>query len=442
MDGASRFRILLGTVAVLVAVMASLALLNVLLEEPLPLGDGDGDDGGQPGGSGNPFQPPDDGGTDGGDGQQGDGGGGERNKNPCDVAEPTVQGLAIGFTLLAMLMWVIAVWWRQKKATRVMNAWAIVALVLTLIAVTALFAWWIVHKVCSLDVFDLKSCLEIAHSLRNAFILFLVPAVGLLAFAIVRKRGGKAFWGLWSGAGLVFAYLAVLALAGWLVAEDLCEKQFEEPDIEPPDGGDGDGGDGGNGTDGSDGGDGGSDPGTGGDSGGGGSGSGGGRGSGGGGRSAPSVPQVSPFFLLVILGIAAVIVVIVLAFKGRQDKMKAIAAGQMDISGRGGVLSLFTETDLESNDRVVAAYRRFLDHCRVYGVPKKPQETPREHGERAADQLDLDFETMKELIDAYALIRLGARDATPEQRAEAIRISRNLQPKTVRARKVRKGGPA
>ncbi len=415
MDGPSRARILLGSIAVFVAVLASLALLNVLLEEPLPLNDEPGEGGGDPGG--NPFNPaPTEGPSDtGGDGDT-------RSKDPCKRIEPPVKVVALTTTIISMGLWVFAVWWRQKRQTRVMNGWAIGALLVTLLAVTALFAWWIIHKVCSLDVFNLKTCLEIAHSLRGAFFFFLVAAVGLVGFGIVRSRSGKKFWSLWSIAGFVFVYLAVLALVGWLVAEDMCDRQFKEPDlddIKPPDNGNDPPG-GNTNTGGDPGGNPGGNPGFGGGQNGGG---------GGGGGGVPAMPQVSPFALLVILGMAALVTVLVLAVKGRQDQQRAMAMAALDAGGRAGMMRLFKDTDLESDDGVVATYQRFLDQAMLTGAAKKPHETPREHAKRASSVMSLPFEDVEPLLDAYLHVRLAEGPLPEERRTLAMSLAALIRPR-------------
>lgn len=427
MDGPSRARIVLGTVAVLVAVLASLALLNVLLEEPLPLGDDNGNEGGPSGGNPIPTAPSDPGTPTESGGQEG------RSQDPCKRIEPPAKVVALTSTVIAMGLWVLAVWWRQKRQTRVMNGWAIGALLVTLLAVTALFAWWIIHKVCSLDVFDLNSCLEIAHSLRGAFFFFLVMAAGLIGFSVLRAKRGQKFWSLYSIAGFVFVYLAILALVGWLVAEDMCDRQFKEPDlddIKPPDNGDP------------------GDPGSpsppstppsnpGGNTGfGGGQGGGGG---GGGGGAVPALPQVSPFALLVILGIAALVTVLVLAVKGRQDQQRAMAMAALDAGGRAGMIRLFMDTDLDSNDGVVATYRRFLDQATLTGAAKKPHETPREHARRACKTMSLPFEEVEPLVDAYLHVRLAEGALPEERRTLAMSLARLIRPTaSVSARRRRK----
>ncbi len=418
MDGPSRARIVLGSIAVVVAVLASLALLNVLLEEPLPLGDDKGNEGGSSGGN-IITGPPDEEGAP----AQSEGGGEQRSKDPCKAIEPPAKTVALVSTVISMGLWVIAVWWRQRRQTRVMNGWAIGALLITLLAVTALFAWWIIHKVCSLDVFDLNSCLDIAHSLRGAFFFFLVLAFGLVGFSIMRAKRGNKFWSLYSIAGFVFVYLAVLALVGWLVAEDMCDRQFKEPDlddIKPPDGGEEPPG--GNTNEPPAGNPGGS-PGLGGGSGGG--------GGGGGGGAVPAMPQVSPFALLVILGIAALVTVLVLAVKGRQDQQRAMAMAALDAGGRAGIIQLFKETDFDSNDGVVATYRRFLDQAMLTGAAKKPHETPREHAKRASVTMALPFEEVEPLLDAYLHVRLADGPLPEERRTFAMGLAALLRPRTV-----------
>ncbi len=66
-------------------------------------------------------------------------------------------------------------------------------------------------------------------------------------------------------------------------------------------------------------------------------------------------------------------------------------------------------------------------------------ETPREHGQRAAQQLGLPLEEMLPLLDAYAHIRL-AQGPLPEERRQAALRSRLWGP--MKARRTRKGGRA
>ncbi len=418
---------MLGTVAVLVAALASLALLNVLIEEPLPTGEGSGRGPGS-GGSIN-FQPE----PQPGSGQQDQGGESSGGDNPCTRIEPPVQAIAITSIVLSMLLWVVAVWWRQKRQTRVMNGWAIGALLVTLFAVTATFAWWLIHKICSLDVFDLQSCLDIAHSMRNVFFFFLLVAAGLIGYSIVRLRQGKPFWGLWSISGSVFVYLAILALVGWLVAEDMCDRRFNPEDFEDrlPDGEDP-----GNDPGGSDpGNDPGSDPGSSGGS------PGFGGGGGGGGATGPPLPQVSPVALLVLLGMSALVTILVLAVRGRQEQARAAAMAMADIDGMGGMLKLFQQTDLHSNDAVVKTYRRFLDHCLLHGAAKKANETPREHAQRAAHVLDMPYDEMAPLIEAYTHIRLADSPLPEERRSIALAIVKMFRSPATRARATRRRRP-
>ncbi len=415
MDGPSKARMLMGTVAVVIAALASLALLNVLLEEPLPQDTGDGG-----GGSFN-FEPTPQEPEQQEQPQQQPG----QNSNPCDRFEPPAKTASLVSAVISMGLWVIAVWWRQKRQTRVLNGFAIAALLVTLVSVTLMFAWWIIHKVCSLDVFDLKNCLDIAHSLRDIFFLFLVFAIGLLGWAFFRFRKGQPFWSLYSIGGFVFIYLMVLGLVGWQVAEDMCERQFKQPDLNQfePDGPDGPDG---NTPDNPDG----SDP-DGGNQNSGGSpglGRGGNRG-GGGGAAGPALPQVSPFVLLVVLGIAALVTVLVLAVKGRQDAVRAAAMAAMDMRGRGGMLKLFNDTDLESNDAVVATYRKFLDEAMLMGVEKKPNETPMEHARRAAPAMQLEMDELEPLVTAYLHIRLADKPLQKERRSLAIGIARLFRPR-------------
>lgn len=447
LDGPSRLRILVGTLAVVVAALSSLALLNLLVLEPVA-GDGTGhvgdDSGGGPVG-GDAGQPGGDAG--GGDGN-GTGGEPGQPRNPCTTAKSMTGGAAVTFTVIALGLWVLSVWWRQSRQTRVMNGWAITALVFTLVAVTLLFAWWLVVKICNLDVFDLKACREIARSLLGAFVGFLVPALGLVGYAVVKKRQGGRFMGLWSGAGFVFLYLAILAMVGWLVADDFCDRRFEPPeDIPDPDdpGGDGGGGDAGGDGGGGDQGDPGGDPGdpgggnTGGDTGGGsqgqGGGTGGGTGGGGGGMPTLQAPQVSPVMLLVLLGMAAAVVVIVLALRTRHNQHMAIAAGapeEVAVEDRGTLLELLRRTDLRSDDRVVAAYRSYLSWATVRGVGKYPHETPREHGRRVTYELDLPWDQTEPLLEAYTHVRLGDQDLDEDLRRKAVAFAQGIRDGAIR----------
>lgn len=426
MDGPSRARVVLGTVAVLVATLASLALLNVLLEEPLPLDNGNGDDGGPSGGSLN-FEPPSE-----QPGQSEEPSQPNRSTNPCDTLEPIARTSSLVTMVVAMGLWVSAVWWRQKRQTRVLNGFAIAALLVTLVGVTLMFAWWIIHKVCALDIFDLQNCLEIAHSLRDLFFFFLVGTIGLLGWSVIRKRKGLKFWSLWSIGGFVFVYLMVLGLVGWQVAEDMCERQFKQPDLDdfnPPDGSDNPPG----GTEGEP-----NPPSGGGSNPGFGGGTGGGPGSGGGGAVGPVIPQVSPFALLVIIGIAALVTVLVLAVKGRQNAHAAAAMAAMNLSGGAGMLRLFMDTDLESNDAVVKTYRTFLDQCMYMGVEKKPTETPLEHGARAAPALDLSYAQLEPLLGAYQHVRLADGPLTAERRGIALGIASLFRPRVQSTRRRRR----
>ncbi len=451
LDGPSRLRILVGAVAVVVAALSSLALLNLLVVEPV-VGQGPGDDGGDVGGGTGPVDggrqgDPDPGGSEG----TGDGGTPGERSNPCTTAKSWVGGSAMTFTVVSLALWVLSVWWRQSRQTRVMNGWAITALVFTLVAATLLFAWWLVTKICALDVFDLQACRDIAHSLRGAFFAFLLPGLGLVGYAVVKKRQGGRFFGLASGAGFVFLYIAVLALVGWLVADDFCDRRFEPPDELPdPDDADGDG-DGGSDPDDGEGGDGGdpggSDPG-GGDPGGGDPGTGGGGdsrlgggggrsggGSGGGGLPTLSAPQVSPVMLLVLLGMAAAVVILVLAVRTRRNQMVALAGGapeEVAVEDRGTLLSLLARTDLRSDDQVVAAYRSYLSWATVRGVGKYPHETPREHGQRVTYELDLPWDETEPLLEAYTHTRLGDEELDEALRRRAVAFAEGIRDGAIR----------
>lgn len=447
LDGPSRLRILVGTVAIVVAALSSLALLNLLVLEPV-VGEGPGEDGGDPGGGSFGDPQPDPGAGDGGGDQDGTGDQPGQRRNPCTTAKSLTGGSAVTVTVISLGLWVLSVWWRQSRQTRVMNGWAITALVFTLVAVTLLFAWWLVTKICNLDVFDLKACRDIARSLLGAFIGFLVPAVGLIGLAVVKKRQGGRFFGLWSGAGFVFLYLAILAMVGWLVADDFCDRRFEPPeDVPDPDDPDGDGGgdDPGDG-DGGDGGDPGGDPGDpgggdpGGNTGGGsspgrGGGTGGGNGGGGGGLPTFQAPQVSPVMLLVLLGMAAAVVIIVLALRTRHNQRMDIAAGapeEIAVEDRSTLLELLRRTDLRSDDKVVAAYRSYLSWATVRGVGKYPHETPREHGQRVTYELDLPWDQTEPLLEAYTHVRLGDEDLDEELRRRAVAFAEGIREGAIR----------
>ncbi len=441
LDGPSRLRILVGTIAILVAVVSSLALLNLLVVEPV-VGDGAGNTGGQPGGTiddpGTTGQP-----NEGGDSGEGDGGQPGSKANPCTTAKSWVGGSAVTFTVLSLALWVLSVWWRQSRQTRVMNGWAITALVFTLVAATLLFSWWLVVKICNLDIFDLKACREIARSLLGAFLGFGIPGLGLIGFAIAKKRQGGRFMGIWSGAGFVFLYLAILSMVGWLVADDFCDRRFEPPDpddIPNPDdpGGDDPGGDSGNGGEGGNTGEpGGSNPG--GNNGGGNNptgGGGGSRGGGGGGGGLPTLtaPQISPVMLLVLLGMAAVLVIIVLAVRTRHNPAMNLGGGHEEIAieDRGTLLALLKRTDLQSDDQVVASYRSYLGWATVRGVGKYPHETPREHGQRVTYELDLPWQQTEPLLEAYTHVRLGHEELDEQLRQAAVAFAEGIRDGAIR----------
>lgn len=429
MDTPSRIRIALGAFAVLFALVSSMALLNLLVLEPGDTGPSQGFGPQQPNQPSEPFQPSPQ--------QPGDEPNGteedepEKKQSPCGPARDISQASAIATTILALLLWILAVWWRQARQTRVMNGWAIAALVFTLLAITLWFAHNIIDKICSLRVTDLDTCREIARNLLASFIAFLIPTIGFLAFAIVRKRAGHPFLGLWSGAGFVFLYLTIMAFTGWMVASDICDKFFEPPEVEidpdePSDPGQ-DPGNNGNGGDpsppsgGNDPPSGGSQP------------PGSGNQGSPGGSNAPDlvgVPQISPVALLVIMGIAAVVVIIVLAVRGG-PKSFAMGGGAaqevMVVEDRGSLLAMLGRKDLKSDDKVVAAYRAFLAWCSVRGVEKGLHETPHEHARRAVADLDLPENEVFGLAAAYSQTRLGDEAPPLGLRRQAIDFSRRMR---------------
>ncbi len=435
MDFPTRMRIVLGAVAVFTALLASIALLNLMVLEP---GTQDADDpgGGQPGSTGLPNQPEDPeqpGSEEPGEGDEP--ADAKKKNNPCKTGKSVMQSMSITTTVLALLLWTMAVWWRQTRQTRVMNGWAIAALVFTLMAVTMFFAWNIVNKICSLKVNELDSCRQIASNLLATFIAFLIPTLGFLAFAIYRKTQGHPFLGLWSGAGFVFLYLTIMSFSGWMIANDICDRYFEPPEPEfdprdpdnprdpgdpgqpppgdpnqpsppsnpPPGGGESPGRGGQQNSDG------GGNP---------------------GGPSLVGVPQISPVALLVIMALAAVVVITVLAVRGGGPRF-AMGGGQADdtflVEDRGRLLAMLNRADLKSRDKVVAAYRAFVAYCQVRGVPKKRHETPYEHALRAMAELNLPRGDTLQLVAAYSQTRLGNEQPPASARQKAISFSRRME---------------
>ena len=425
MDGPTRLRIFLGSFLVVFALVASMALVSLMVVDPESSETG-GNTGPTPSGNFQPDQPSE---------QEGEEEPEEetKKKSPCKAGRSITKSSAIVTTVMSLLLWILAVWWRQARQTRAFNGWAIAAIVFTLLAITLFFSWYIVDKICSLKVTDLDTCREIAANLLATFIGFLVPTIGFLGFAIYRKTQGHAFLGLWSGAGFVFLYITIMALSGHLVADDICDKYFKQPDIdlgnEPGEPGN-DPGD--PGSDPSDPGDPDNDPGnTGSDPGtspgrGGGSNAQPGSGQNAGGPQLVGVPQVSPVALLVIMGVAAVVVIIVLALRGGPRAGGMGRAGMPAVEDRAQLLALMGRTDLKSRDKVVAAYRTFLSWTAMRGIEKQPTETPHEHARRAISDLDLPAPETLDLAHAYSQTRLGHTEPPTSLRDRVIAWVRRI----------------
>ncbi|MGB1585714.1 MAG: DUF4129 domain-containing protein [Thermoplasmatota archaeon] len=429
MDGPTRLRIFLGSFLILFALVASMALVSLMVVDPESRETGEG--GNAPG---QIFQPTDNPQPTDGNSTQEEDGEEEQKRNPCKTGRSITKSSAIVTTIMSLLLWILAVWWRQARQTRAFNGWAIAAIVFTLLAITLFFAWYIVDKICSLRVTDLDTCREIASNLLATFIGFLIPTIGLLAFAIVRKRQGHPFLGLWSGAGFVFLYITVMALAGHLVADDICDKYFRQPDIDlggnggddpgdPGDPGSGDPGDPGqpsptNGP--TSGPSGPSDPGRGGGS------TASPGGNQGGGPQLVGVPQISPVALLVIMAVAAVVVIIVLALRGGPGAGGMGRAAVPAVEDRAQLLALMGRTDLKSRDKVVAAYRTFLSWSAMRGIEKQPTETPHEHARRAVSELGLPADDTMALANAYSQTRLGDVEPPTSLRQRVINWVRGI----------------
>ena len=421
MDGPTRLRIFLGSFLILFALVASMALVSLMVVDPESNDPGTGGLGPAPQGN---FEQTPDPGSEGNETEEPEDEG--KKNNPCKTGRSITKSASIVTTIMSLLLWILAVWWRQARQTRAFNGWAIAAIVFTLLAITLFFAWYIVDKICSLRVTDLDTCREIAANLLATFIGFLVPTLGLLGFAIYRKKQGHPFLGLWSGAGFVFLYITIMALAGHLVADDICDKYFRQPDIDlggddPPDPGNDPGND--PGDPGNDPGPqpGGSDPGR-----RGGSNAPPGGNQNAGGPQLVGVAQVSPVALLVIMGLAAVVVIIVLAVRGGPRVGGMGRAGMPAVEDRAQLLALMGRTDLKSRDKVVAAYRTFLSWSALRGVEKQPTETPYEHARRAIQDLDLPVVETMDLAQAYSQTRLGDVEPPTSLRQKVIAWVRRI----------------
>ncbi len=147
-----------------------------------------------------------------------------------------------------------------------------------------------------------------------------------------------------------------------------------------------------------------------------------------------SVPQLSPAMLLVLLGMAAAIVIIVLAVRARHNPSMNLGGGPEEIAveDRRTLLAMLDRTDLRSDDQVVASYRSYLSWATVRGVGKYPHETPREHGQRVTYELDLPWDQTEPLLDAYTHVRLGDAELDEKLRKAAVAFAEGIRDGVIR----------
>lgn len=162
---------------------------------------------------------------------------------------------------------------------------------------------------------------------------------------------------------------------------------------------------------------------------------GGGDGGGDGGEGDPDVPEreVPEWNLLLwILGALLAVGLVVAAVRAwsRRGRGEAAEAGDAEEAevppAERQRLLAHLEAAPTSREAVIAAYRAFLAACTRRGMARRAWETPTEHARRAARRMRLPADEVAELVQSYQSARLGDQEPSDAQRRRAAELARSL----------------
>jgi hypothetical protein len=173
LDARAALKLVIGLVAVFVAVLAVVALLNSFFIEPQT-----GQNGPEPGPG--PTQGPTEGPVESPGQSPGQSPGGGQNVTCQNVVDSFFWGF-VGLSAFTLVFLGLAVAFRQKSGGRILTSgWGIVAMVGLFFALLAAAAWKLMDWICN----GAPSCTELVDGTYVTFIVLFVVTVGSVAFGI------------------------------------------------------------------------------------------------------------------------------------------------------------------------------------------------------------------------------------------------------------------